>query len=351
MKNTYTAAIIGTGRIGFTLGFDKKREKPASHTMALLENPRIKLEAGCDTFEESLNQWKRYVSRYNRDIKTYATAKELLAAQKYDIIVIAVNEDSHLQTALEAIAAQPRLIILEKPVALNTDDGNKIVDAATRNGVPVLVNHERRFSEDYKIAKDYIERGMAGKIMCVNARLDSGLRVYTKEEETTGAYSLLHDGTHLVDIVMFLLEKNSGEKEVLKNMVITNITRDEEKPDVIRNVTAHFESEKCPDVNVSISGRSRYFGLEVDIIGTEGRIKIGNGIFEFTHRKQSKLYTGFYSLAPDKKIHRPKKTRYFSNMIQNAVDFLDGSEELKSTLQTGMNTLTVLQEIKRQLAE
>ena len=66
--------------------------------------------------------------------------------------------------------------------------------------------------------------GMAGKIMCVNARLDSGLRVYTKEEESTGAYSLLHDGTHLVDIVMFLLEKNSGEKEVLKNMVITNIT-------------------------------------------------------------------------------------------------------------------------------
>ena len=122
-KGTYTAAIIGTGRIGFTLGFDKKREKPASHTMALLENPCIKLVAGCDTFEESLNQWKRYVSRYNRDVKTYPTAKELLAAQKYDIIVIAVNEDSHLQTALEAIAAQPRLIILEKPVALNTADG------------------------------------------------------------------------------------------------------------------------------------------------------------------------------------------------------------------------------------
>ena len=236
-------------------------------------------------------------------------------------------------------------------MALNTADGEKITQAAEKYGVPLLVNHERRFSEDYKIAKDYIDSGMLGKVMCVNARLDSGLRVYTKEEEVTGAYSLLHDGTHLVDIVMYLLEKDSGEKEVLKNMVITNITRDEEKTDVVRNVTAHFESDKCPDVNVSISGRSRYFGFEVDIIGTEGRIKIGNGIFDFTHRQQSKLYTGFYSLENDKKIRRPKKTRYFSNMIQNAVDFLDGKSELKSTLQTGMNTLIVLQEIKRQLAE
>ena len=44
----YSAAIIGTGRIGFFLGLDKKREQPASHTMALLANRRIRLVAGCD---------------------------------------------------------------------------------------------------------------------------------------------------------------------------------------------------------------------------------------------------------------------------------------------------------------
>lgn len=31
----YSAALIGLGRIGFSLGFDRKREQPASHTMAL----------------------------------------------------------------------------------------------------------------------------------------------------------------------------------------------------------------------------------------------------------------------------------------------------------------------------
>lgn len=350
-KSIYSAAIIGCGRIGFSLGFDKKREAPASHTMALLENKRIKIVAGCDTFEDNLELWKKYVKKFNRDVKAYSSTRELLEAQKYDIVVIAVNEDSHLQTALDVIGSKPRLVILEKPVALNTEEGNKIVKAAEENHVPVLVNHERRFSEDYKLAKKYIDEGKIGKLQTVNARLDSGLRVYAKSEEESGAYSLLHDGTHLVDITMFLLEKSSGQKDVLKNMKITSIVRDEEKADVIRNVTANFESEKCPDVNVSISGRSRYFGFEIDVIGTEGRIKIGNGIFDFTRRQQSKLYTGFYSLAGDKKIKRPKKTRYFSNMIQNAVDFLDGKAELKSTLQTGMNTLYLLEAMKMRLGE
>ena len=47
-KKIYTAAVVGTGRIGFSLGFDKKREQPASHTMALNANPRIKIIAGVD---------------------------------------------------------------------------------------------------------------------------------------------------------------------------------------------------------------------------------------------------------------------------------------------------------------
>ena len=60
-EKIYTAAIIGTGRIGFSLGFDKKREQPASHTMALLNNKRIRVLAGVDTDKENLEKWKSYV--------------------------------------------------------------------------------------------------------------------------------------------------------------------------------------------------------------------------------------------------------------------------------------------------
>ena len=56
----YSAVIIGTGRIGFTLGFDKKREEPASHTMALMANKRINLIGAADSNPENLEKWKKY---------------------------------------------------------------------------------------------------------------------------------------------------------------------------------------------------------------------------------------------------------------------------------------------------
>lgn len=342
-RKIFTAAVIGTGRIGFSLGFDRKREQPASHTMALNSNRRIRLIAGCDKDSSRLEKWRKA----NRKCRVYSESSQLFACEKPDIVVVSVNEDSHLETCLEAIRSKPRLVILEKPVALNFEEGKKIRFASESLGVPVMVNHERRFSEDYRFAKNHLDS--VGKIMTLNARLDSGLRVYAPENEKDGGYSLLHDGTHLVDIVRFLLgqENVSGKDfEVIHTPRITSLVYDEENPEILRNLSVNFESEVCPDVNLSFSGRSKYFGFEVDIIGTEGRIKIGNGIFEFLRAEESRLYSGFYSLSRNRKIRRFKKTRYFSNMVQNAVDFLDGKTPLFSGLCDGLADLKIIGEIK-----
>ena len=357
-KCKYNAALIGTGRIGFTLGFDSKREQPASHAMALKENRRIKLVAACDSDPTKLN----YFHRFNRKPHLFNDYSYLFATTKVDIVTIAVNENAHLEAALAAIRARPRLVILEKPVALSVAEGMKIFNEAKTLNIPVLINHERRFAEDYKLAKEYIKQ--IGQIQTINARLDSGLYVYNPDAEATGEYCLWHDGTHLVDIVSYLLEQedsekenqalydaeDSGERKILKNARITQILYDDNSK-IIRSINVHMQSDNCKDVNIFISGKSRFFGFELDVIGTEGRIRIGNGIFEFSKRVQSKLYSGFYSLEKDELIKMPKKTRYFSNMVKNAVDFLDGKERLKSTLANGLRTLRVLEDIKNQIKE
>jgi predicted dehydrogenase len=351
-RPTYTAAIIGTGRIGFSLGLDKKREQPASHTMALLADKRIRLIAGCDNNATNLDDWHRYADK----AAVFSSYAYLLAACRPDIVVIAVNESAHLETALAVIKSRPKLLILEKPVALTMKDGLKIADTAAEYNVPVMINHERRFSLDYAAAKLYMKR--LGHIQSVTAELDSNLRVYSRKDESTGAYSLLHDGTHLVDIVRFLLaEKNdtvyesAGKRSILYDPLITSVYYDENEPSVVRNVSVHFKSDLCSDVTIRISGRSHYFAFGVDICGTEGRVRIGNGYAEFYRREQSKLYTGFYSLVRDKRIRLPRKTRYFSNMVKNAVDCLDGSAPLKSTLQDGLEDLDILEQIRALLQD
>ena len=376
-QNRYIAAIVGTGRIGFSLGFDKKREQPASHTMALLGNKRIKLIAAADTNQENLEQWRKYVRKHNgkKDFTlVFPTSKELYEnVTCLDIITVAVNEDNHLEECIKAIEYKPRLVILEKPVALNTEEAAKIRDKALKCGVPVMVNHERRFAKDYLSVVKLIEQ--IGDIQSVVGELDSGLRIYGEEFEKDGTYSLLHDGTHLVDIIQFLLggslakedktndrseeNKQNPEKtesasskrspcQILKNPLVTGVFKDEKG--IVRNFSAHYQSVvtsfgTIPEVTIKMSGRSKFFEFRIEILGTLGKICIGNGFAELFLRKESKLYTGFYSLTRQK-LKLPKKTGYFSGMIQNAVDFLDGQSELVSPLEDAISDLKVLEEIK-----
>ena len=370
-KKIYTAAVVGTGRIGFTLGFDKKREQPASHTMALNSNPRVKIIAGVDKNPANLLRWEKV----NPDARAFESVDKMYEAFSNcgeknirncapDIVVVAVNEDAHLSVALEVISHKPRLLILEKPVALNMIEAEKIRRAAKKFSVPILVNHERRFALDWNIAAEYVKK--IGDIQCISAKLFSGMRLYDSDAESTGGYSLIHDGTHLADIVLFLLEaiqENVGGKSdgknarvILKNPSLTGIVFDKKNKKVVRNLCAHYATKFCPSVNLEMSGRSKFFGFEVDIIGTEGRIFIGNGFAKFFRHAESKLYSGFFSLEEDAQIVLPKKsgrvqTGYFANMVRNAVDFLDDGSPLKSTLQTGMNALKVLEEIKTLLSQ
>lgn len=351
-KKLYYSALIGTGRIGFSLGFDKKREQPASHTMALFSNPRIKCIAAADTNEENLSEWQKYAKKHGSMALTFSSSQELYQnVSCLDIITVAVNEENHLEECIKAIEYKPRLVILEKPVALNSQEGIKISQKAKECNVPVMVNHERRFAKDYLAIRNLIPQ--IGDIQSVTGELDSGLRIYGKEFEKDGTYSLLHDGTHLVDIVQFILGKSESSQNedfspLLLQPTVTGIYKDEKG--IVRNFTASYSSVnsnygKIPQVTLKMSGRSKFFEFRIEILGTLGKIIIGNGIADFYLRKESKLYTGFYSLTRQK-LKLPKKTGYFSGMIQNAVDFLDGASDLISPLSEAIADLKVLEEIK-----
>lgn len=331
----YQAAIIGTGRIGFLLGKDRKREQPAAHTAALKANNRIKLAAGCDIDGTRLALWQKE----NPQAKTFGHVDALLSEINADIITIAVNEDAHLSTTLKALHNHPRLIILEKPVALNSNDALKIQSVSNQLQVPIMVNHERRFSKDYQIAKKLIETNRLGKLQLVRGSLWSGMRVYSASQENTGAYSLIHDGTHLVDIVQYLLGRR------LEKPAVSNIVRD--NGNSVRQVQVNYFTDSNIAVSLVFSGQCKYFGFDVELRFSEGRILIGNGIFRVETKKESPHYSGFFSLLKEKKYKPAKKSGYFSNMVQNAVDFLDGNTALSSTLEDGINALIVLEEIKK----
>jgi len=330
--NKYRAAVVGTGRIGFNLENDRLREQPASHASALSSNPRISLVAGCDIDKKTL---KKFSKKYPY-ASTYTEVGKLLQSEKPDIVSIAVDESAHLDVIRAVCRFQPRLIILEKPISPNLDDARKISSTCRRRNIPVVVNHERRFSLDYIEAQRLLTEGRIGTPQAIRANLWSGSVIWKKSAREDGSCSLLHDGTHLIDIIHFLLGTEVSKPS------LDHITKNPKGE--IDSLFCHALAKKI-FVGLEFCGNKRVFDFGIEITGSEGKISIGNGYFKVYTRKPSPFYSGFYSLMRDGGIKRPKKTGYFSRMVANCVEFLDGKADLISPLSEGMKTMKVLYRI------
>ncbi|HEQ71703.1 MAG TPA: Gfo/Idh/MocA family oxidoreductase, partial [Spirochaetia bacterium] len=199
----YRTAIIGVGRIGHSLGNDRLREQPASHSRAVNENPRLSLVAVTDTDPKKLAAFKKDFPA----VKLYPGTDALFTAEKPDIVIVAVDTDQHAPVARTVLPFRPRLLVMEKPVAPNPHEAREIARTAAHYEVPVQINHERRFAGDYRLVKDLLSRGKIGELAAVRAHLWSGAPVWDKAAARTGDCSLLHDGTHLIDTLRFLLGK------------------------------------------------------------------------------------------------------------------------------------------------
>ena len=231
------------------------------------------------------------------------------------------------------IEKKTKLIILEKPVASNLKDSYFIKEKSENYNVPILVNHPRRYSNDYIKLKEIIQNQYIGNIHSVNVSLWSGLEIWKKECEINGNCSLIHDGTHIVDILHYLFNID------LSKPIIDKIIYNSENSEEIDSIYLHYKFDTSPYIiYVELSGNKKFFGVDMDIRGNIGRIIIGNGYFKIYKREKSKLYLNFYSLR--KKFDYSKmKLRYFSNMVNNAINFIENKEKLLSTLDDGIKDL------------
>lgn len=333
----YRAGVIGLGRIGFTLQADRKREQPASHSAALSLEKRFVLAGGYDRDTVRMAAWARSYPQ----ARIYESLAEMLSDGPWDALTVAVNEESHLPVMRTVLPYRPRLVVLEKPVAPNLEDALRILKDSGAARVPVQVNHERRFSRDYLWARERIAGGRYGQVRTVSAWLYTPNAAVLPGDSRSGRGALIHDGTHVADAVRFLTGfapvvdgvRASGRR----GAAVSGLT-----------VAAKAGPAQTP-VTVSIGFETRAFGFEIDVLMEKGRVRIGNGILEFWESKTSPYYEGFESLVRNPRVNPPKRTGYFSGMVSNCADFLDGKSPLLSPLGEGIESLKFIRQVTEKM--
>ena len=102
------------------------------------------------------------------DLPVYASLEEMLAASIPDGVVLATPTPLHLDQGLACITSGCPVLI-EKPIAVTSNDARQLTDAADKAGVPLLVGHHRRHNGMVKAAKHALMEGAVGDIRAIQA--------------------------------------------------------------------------------------------------------------------------------------------------------------------------------------
>lgn len=341
-KKKIRCAIIGTGRIGSSLETDSLREKPASHAGAISHNRETILVAGSDVNQDNLQAFGKLW--HLPQTALYSDAETMLQAIHPDIVHIASDTDAHIPLLTVCLEHKVPVIVLEKPIGSTVAEAQQLyslVKKAEENGTSrIVVNHERRFALDYRRVKEIINSKELGELRSIHARLYMGKKRAVEKV-------LYHDGTHMVDILNFLV----GPWSIVSTHKIN------EEPDrsfLIIGKTTDIHTDKTnsakPSVSISLEvaqGRDHLL-FEVDLSFSEGRVRVGNGTYEEWKSRPSTLYEQFRSLEHTGgfAMKSYKKTGYFSNMMNHAVAlFRNPLLRGESTFEDGFLALQILEQI------
>jgi predicted dehydrogenase len=120
----------------------------------------------------------------------------------------------HYEQALAALTAGKHVMI-EKPMAIDLAQSQRLVDEAGRHGLVLSVFHNRRWDRDYLTVKSAIDAGVFGRIINIESRIGQwascvgpAAREYRpgwRNEAAFGGGGLFDWGSHLIDQLWRLL--------------------------------------------------------------------------------------------------------------------------------------------------
>jgi predicted dehydrogenase len=320
-KHRIRCAVVGLGRIGSTLEFDRLREKPASHAGAISAHPECRIVAGCDTDSKKRDAF----SRAWRCASLYDDYANMLRECAIDILHIATPPETHHDILRAALEQAIPVIVCEKPLAATRVDGESMARMAKDAPSRIIINHERRYALNYARTKEVIDRGVYGKMVSIVAKVHMGYRAKAAEV-------LLDDGTHMVDLLRFLTGKNLNVHCAMGDPASKEVP-----------LVAVMSPGGVPILLEVGPGRD-HIVFEVDISFQHGRIVVGNGVYEEYESTESPFYEHMKSLKKKRIVFR--KTEYFKRMFDEAVALYKGEKKVSSsTIEDGLEALRVIEEI------
>ncbi len=148
-QNPVGLAVLGAGLIG------------RRHVEHILDEDCAELTAVVDPAPDA----EAFAAQKNAS--WYPNLAAMIEERRPEGIIVATPNQMHVANGLECLAAGIPVLV-EKPIADDVVEATKLVEAAEKAGVPLLVGHHRRHNPLIQEAKKAIEAGLLGQVVSVH---------------------------------------------------------------------------------------------------------------------------------------------------------------------------------------
>ena len=173
------------------------------HARGLQALANVEIAIAVDTQIEAA---KKFASTYN--IKEVVTdAMSIIDRDDIDAVVLGIPNKYHAPYALEFLK-NGKDVFLEKPMAMNSAEGKKIMEVANQTKQLVMVGHMWRFDTEVEHIKKVVDSGKLGKIIKTKGygiHENWGPSGWFTQKELAGGGALADMGVHAIDTVRYIL--------------------------------------------------------------------------------------------------------------------------------------------------
>ncbi len=178
-------AVVGTGFWG------------KNHARVYKELPETELVAICD-----INPERAKIVANQFGVKAYTSSTRMLQNQEIDALSICTWSTHLAKEALKALRSGKNVLV-EKPMATNTKEAEKLCKTAQEQRVLLTVGFLMRFIPGLQIIREAVENKKIGKLVCLNAKRVS------QWPERIGDVGVVKDtAIHDIDVMRFISKKD-----------------------------------------------------------------------------------------------------------------------------------------------
>lgn len=166
------------------------------------------LDADITVVDLNEDNLKYYAEKYN--VKTIRDYKDILLDKKIKAVSICTPNETHYRIANDCLNARKNVLV-EKPLAMNIEQGRELIDIAKDNELILTVGHIFRFNNAINKVKEMIENYELGRIRIVKLK-------WTNMEPLFEDRDVIFDlAPHPFDIINYLFNRNPDEVYCIGN--------------------------------------------------------------------------------------------------------------------------------------